>query len=199
MSIDISYTRAADGTHIAYRVLGEPGAVDIVIVAGAFFSLELLAEDRVTSRFLDGLAALGRVAMFDKRGVGSSDPLTDWDRSAQEQWADDLVAVVAAAQLDNPVVVSWEPFGVARRAAARHPELFSKLVLINPGPTTGFEVLDDLLAPDDASFEPRSVEEAAFPSRINDPDFQSWLVRAGRVGASPSLAPKLWAHVLGFD
>ena len=31
---DIAYARA-DDTHIAYRVIGEPGRVDVVLVAGA--------------------------------------------------------------------------------------------------------------------------------------------------------------------
>ena len=61
------------------------------MVAGALFPFELLAEDRVSSRFTAGLAALGRVVVFGKRGVGLSDPMTDWTRSAQEQWAEDLV------------------------------------------------------------------------------------------------------------
>ena len=114
---DIEYARA-DDTHIAYRVIGEPGRVDVVIVAGALFPFELLAEDRVASRFVQGLAALGRVVVFDKRGVGLSDPITDWSRSAQQQWADDLLAVIEAAGLNRPVVVSWEPNGVARLAAS---------------------------------------------------------------------------------
>ena len=76
---DIEYA-LADDTHIAYRVLGEPGRVDLVMVAGALFPLELLAEDRVASRFMAGLAAFGRLVVFDKRGVGLSDPMTDWSR-----------------------------------------------------------------------------------------------------------------------
>ena len=53
-----------------------------------------------------GLAALGRLVVFDKRGISLSDPMTDWSRSAQNQWAEDLVAVVEAADLHHPVVVS---------------------------------------------------------------------------------------------
>src|SRR5262245_11220286 len=95
---DIAYAKSGE-TQIAYRVIGEAGRVDVIMVAGALFPFELLAEDRVASRFTAGLAALGRVLVFDKRGVGLSDPMTDWSRSVQEQWAEDLVAVIEAAGL----------------------------------------------------------------------------------------------------
>jgi len=125
---DIAYAQA-DDTHIAYRVIGDAGPVDVVVVAAALFPLELLAEDRVAARFTAGLAALGRLVVFDKRGVGLSDPMTDWSRSAQEQWAEDLLAVIEAAELDHPVVVSWEPHGVARFAVSARPDLFASMVL----------------------------------------------------------------------
>ena len=129
------HVRVGD-THIAYRVIGEPGRVDVVMVAGALFPFELLEEDRIASRFTAGLAALGRLVVFDKRGIGLSDPITDWTRSAQEQWAEDLVAVIEAAGLDHPVVVSWDQFGVARLAASKRPDLFASMVLINPARST---------------------------------------------------------------
>ena len=132
---EIAYTRVGE-SHIAYRVLGEPGRVDVVIVAGALFPFELLAEDRVASRFVNGLAALGRLVVFDKRGVGLSDPMTDWSRPAHEQWAEDLVAVVEATDLDSPLAVSWEVHGAARHAVAQRPDLFGALTLINPAPFT---------------------------------------------------------------
>jgi len=119
---DIAYAQV-DDHHIANRNMGDAGAVDVIMVAGLLFPFEMSAEDRVASRFIAGLAALGPLAVFDKRGVGLSDPITDWTRSAQEQWAEDLCAVIEAAGLERPVVVSWEMMGVARRAASMRPEL----------------------------------------------------------------------------
>lgn len=191
---DIAYARA-DDTHIAYRVIGEPGRVDVVMVAGSLFPLELLAEDRVASRFMAGLAALGRLVVFDKRGIGLSDPMTDWSRSTQEQWAKDLVAVTEAAGLDHPVVVSWEPMGVARFAASARPDLFVSMVLVNPAQST--RSFYELLTKTGGQVLPtRSIEEIAFPSRIKDEDFTAWLSRSGRAGASPTSASRLWAHLL---
>jgi hypothetical protein len=45
---DVAYARAGE-THVAYRVVGEPGRVDLVMVASALFPFDLLAEDRVVS------------------------------------------------------------------------------------------------------------------------------------------------------
>ncbi len=191
---DIAYARAGD-SHIAYRVIGEPGRVDVVMVAGALFPFELLAEDRVASRFTAGLAALGRLVVFDKRGVGLSDPMTDWSRSAQEQWAEDLLAVIDAAELHDPVIVSWDPFGTARLAASKRPDGFGSLVLINPAPST-LEFRDLLTAPAGPVVPTRPVEELAFPSRIKDEEFVAWLLRSGRAGASPTTASRMWDHLL---
>ncbi len=192
----IAYARA-DQTHVAYRVIGEPGRVDVVMVTGALFPLELLAEDRVASRFIAGLAALGRLVVFDKRGVGLSDPMTDWTRGAQDQWAEDLLAVVDAAGLHHPVVVSWEPMGVARFAAAARPDLFSAMVLVNPAQYTR-RFLELLTATGGEAVPTRSMEELAFPSRIKDEDFVAWLSRSGRAGASPMSASRIWPHLLDY-
>ena len=194
---DIAFARAGE-TQIAYRVLGEPGRVDVVMVAAALFPLELLAEDRVASRFMAGLAALGRLVVFDKRGVGLSDPITDWSRSAQEQWAEDLLAVIEAAGLDHPVVVSWERMGVARFAASARPDLFASMVLVNPAQfTRGFF---ELLAATGGQVLPtRSIEAIALPSRIKDEEFTAWLSRSGRAGASPTSASRIWDYLLAYQ
>jgi class 3 adenylate cyclase len=195
---EIKYAIAGDETHIAYRVIGEAGRADVVMVAGALFPLELLVEDRVASRFIAGLASLGRVVIFDKRGIGLSDPMTDWARCVHEQWAEDLLAVVEAADLRRPVLVSWESNGVARRAAASCPDLFSALVLVNPAPFTT-EFRHHLLRTGGSTLPTRSSEELAFPSRIHDEDFTDWLARSGRAGASPASATRIWEHLLRYE
>jgi class 3 adenylate cyclase len=194
---DIAYACAGE-SQIAYRVMGEPGRVDVIMVAGALFPFELLAEDRVASRFAAGLAALGRLVVFDKRGVGLSDPMTDWSRSAQEQWAEDLLSVIDAAGLRDPVVVSWEPWGTARLAASQRPDRLGSLVLMNPAPST-LEFRDRLTAEAGPVVPTRSIEELAFPSRIKDEEFLAGLLRSGRVGASPTTASRIWEHLLSHE
>ncbi len=194
---EISYARAGD-THVAYWTFGAEGAVDVVVVTGVLFPVEMLLEDRIATRFLDGLGSLGRVVVFDRRGVGLSDPLTDWSRSTRDQWAEDLFAVIDAAGLDRPVVVSWEPYGTARRAASLRPDRIGGLVLVNPVATT--EVWRQRMIRTGGSTLPsRTVEELAFPSRRDDPAFVAWLTRAGRSGASPTAAERVWELMLGHE
>jgi len=198
VSDEISYART-DDTHVAYRQVSDGDAVDLVAVSGTFFPMEVLAEDRVAARFTEGLAALGRLVVFDKRGIGLSDPFTDWSRPAVEQWADDLIAVIETSGLERPIVVSWDLFGPARRAAARRPDLIGGLVLINPVPTitTLTDLIGELSATHPDAGPGELLEDMAFPSRIDEPGFRAWLGKAGRLGASPATASRLWEHVLG--
>jgi class 3 adenylate cyclase len=193
---DIQYARTGEG-HIAYREIGLPGRVDVVMVSAALFPFEMLAEDRVASRFMSGLAALGRLVVFDKRGVGLSDPITDWSRPLHEAWGDDLLAVIDAAALRDPVVVSWDPFGAARHAAKTQPDALAAMVLVNPVPTATSYI--HMLRENDGQLLPtRSSEALAFPSRTDDEGFRAWLSQSGRFGASPSAAARIWEHLLSF-
>lgn len=193
---DITYARA-ESTHIAYRVIDGSGPAQIVVVSGAFFPCEVLFEDRALARFIDRLASLGRLALFDKRGVGASDPFTDWSRSPQEQWAEDLLAVVDATGFERPAVVSWDVYGIARAAAAMAPDRFDRLVLLNPvsSPDVISERVVEVDEGDVTAMIEEAVEKQAFPSRIDDPGFRAWLTKAGRLGASPTTANRLWRHV----
>lgn len=201
---DVRFARADDGTHVAYRVLdagpsAEP-ARDIVMVSGGLIPIELFEEEPGFVRLLDGLRALGRVVVFDRRGMGESDPIQDWQRSVVDQWADDLGAVVDASGVRDVVLVTWDGFGVGSRYAALHPERVATLVLHEP-----FVVADDQWE----AWSSRRLERGGAnvrgehdilteiaPSRITDRDFRDWYTRAGRMGASPSMAPRIWESVI---
>ncbi|MGH9025384.1 MAG: adenylate/guanylate cyclase domain-containing protein [Acidimicrobiia bacterium] len=202
--VDVRYAEADDGTHVAYRVLdADPSAEparDVVMVAGGLFPLELFEEEPGFARLLDGLRALGRVTVFDRRGVGLSDPIQAWERTVVDQWTDDLAAVVDASETRDIVLVTWDGFGVGSRYAAMHPERVSALVLYEP-----FLVADDDWEPWSAGRMQRShanmrgeedILAVVAPSRIADRAFRDWYARAGRLGASPSMAPRIWESVM---
>ncbi len=185
-----------DGVSVAFRVLGDRSGEDLVMISGSFLPVEALLEDRVATRFINGLGALGRLVLYDRRGVGLSDPFVDWSRSPLDQWAEDLIAVIDAADLEQPTLVAWDAFfGTARLVASRRPDLVGRLVLVNPLPfasslrdwlqETGRDGVD--AAPD--------LEAAAFPSRIDEPGFRDWLDRSGRTGVSPGVAARLWEAI----
>lgn len=195
---EIKYARAGEH-HIAYReYAGDPaGDVEIVMVNGYFFPMESLPDDPIANRLLEGLAGLGRLIVFDRRGIGLSDPVTDWETPTCEQWADDLAAVIAAAGCERPTVFSWIVGAVARTCSVRYPGLIGRLVLWNPtAPVTDDDAgwVAEYAAAQRrqlAGTGPAARGGAIAPGRTDDPIFQDWLAAAGRAGASPSLAARL--------
>ncbi len=193
---EIQYARAGEH-HIAYReYVGDPASdVEIVMVNGFFFPMESLPEDPIANRLLEGLAGLGRLVVFDRRGIGLSDAITDWETPLREQWADDLAAVIRAAGCDRPAVFSWHLDGVAGTCSVRYPDLVGRLVLFNPG---GRITDDDLAWVAGAAKTLRQIvageerpNDLVAPGRAGDPAFDAWVDAAGRAGASPSLATRL--------
>ena len=138
---------------------------------------------------LDGLHALGRVILFDRRGLGLSDPITDWTRPVADQWADDLAAVVDAVAAHDIVLVACEGYGVGSRFAVAHPEAMTALVLYEP----------ILVAGDDwTSWTARSMQRnndnmagdadilsVVAPSRVDDRTFRDWFTRGGSRRGEP--------------
>lgn len=194
---EIRYAKAGDH-HIAFRELmgDDDRGGEIVMVNGAFFPMESLPEDPVAARLLDGLAGLGRLIVFDRRGIALSDPVSDWDTSLLEQWAEDLAAVIDAAECHQPVVFSWCPVAVARTCAVRHPGLIGRLVLLNPAsPLTRADMGWGTSFRDEqrrlVAGEESGAALAPVTGRGSDPTYRKWQDAAGRAGASPSQAARL--------
>ncbi len=193
---EIQYAKAGD-THIAYSVVeGSGGEHEIAMIPGWFFPIEVFPDDPVTNRMVEGLASLGRLCMFDRRGIGLSDPVASWDPPIVEQWADDLLAVLDAAGFERPTIFSWCPNPVGPIFALRHPDRLSRLALFEPSMLTTAE--DRALADgfDAAMRANRAGEgdlmERSFSTRFSDPAFRGWLDRAGRSGASPAQFDRLY-------
>jgi pimeloyl-ACP methyl ester carboxylesterase len=101
--------------YLAYQVFGE-GPRDIVVTMAWVSHLELMWEMPEFVGFFKRLGGLGRVILFDKRGVGMS------DRSPTsvsiEQRADDMIAVMTAAGSEHAVLLGWFDSGAAALVAA---------------------------------------------------------------------------------
>lgn len=93
--------------------------------------LDLLWAEPDYSRELTRLADRARVVIFERRGMGLSDPL-DYLPSLEEQ-AQDIEAVYAAAGIERATltgfVTTCQPVALF---AARHPERVHGLVLVHP-------------------------------------------------------------------
>ncbi len=179
----------SDGHQLAYRVRSGAGGPDVVLFTpGGTIPMDFLERDRIGARLLDGLASIGRVVGFDRRGIGLSDPIIDWSAALVEQWADDLAVIVSTVCRDSPVIVSLGDYwGPARLFAARHPAALSALVLYEP---------TDPAQPIELTPSVRDADEdwiaRVCPSRADDTEFRDWFDVAGRTGASPSVAARLY-------
>jgi class 3 adenylate cyclase len=121
-----------------------------------------------------------------------SDPITDWSRPVVEQWAEDLGAVLTVCRPAPLVLALGELWGPARLCAAAHPEAVGALALYEPtGPTIPVDL---------ASGRRKGVEDWVAhicPSRAEDRAFREWFDLAGRTGASPAVASRLYERPPG--
>ncbi len=124
------YARSGD-VNVAYQVAGA-GPVDIVY-APAISHLELAWESPLETRFLNRLASICRLIMFNQRGTGMSDRVAGVP--TLEMRMDDIRAVMDAAGSERAVVFGLGdagPLGVL--FAATYRERTSALVLMNSSP-----------------------------------------------------------------
>jgi class 3 adenylate cyclase len=192
---EVRYARS-DGAHIAYRVITAEGGGrhDVVFVRSGTMAMEALFDDPVALRFVEGLAELGRLVVFDRRGIGMSDSLGGSERSTFTSWCDDVEAVVAATEVRQPVLVgNLIAACVALLYCDRHPDDVASLVMLEPAPP------DALDAGDIRGQIQGEIDSATrlCPSRADEPGFREWFHRAGQIGASPGMAER--TYPLGAD
>jgi pimeloyl-ACP methyl ester carboxylesterase len=118
--------------YLGFQSFGE-GDLEFLLVPGLVSNLEFAWEHPPYRRFMSRLASFARVTVYDKRGMGLSDPL---DVAAGfDQHLDDLAAVIDAAELTRPVVMGWsDGAAVAALFAAHHPGAVQSLVLYGAFP-----------------------------------------------------------------
>jgi pimeloyl-ACP methyl ester carboxylesterase len=120
----------ADGASIAYQTFGD--GPDLVFIAGFTTNLEVQWEHPGIASFLRRLASFTRVTILDKRGVGLSERLPHDDPPSLETRADDLLAVMDAADIERATVLgSSEGGSLAALFAASHPQRVERLILHN--------------------------------------------------------------------
>jgi class 3 adenylate cyclase len=186
----VRYARAADDAQLAYRVIAGTGTGlhDVVLALSGTMSMEALFEDPVALRFLDGLADLGRLVIFDRSGIGLSDPPADSEVVTFARWCDDLEAVLDAAQVARPVLVGSQlAVPVEVMYCDRHPDDVTAAVLVNPSPIRFDRDIVHAQLHGDAD----SVA-LWYPDRADEPGFREWFNRAGQFGASPRLAERAY-------
>lgn len=200
---------ARSGTvDIAYQTVGE-GPRDVVVAIGWVSHLELLWELPETVHFLERLAGLGRLVLYDARGTGMSDRPTE--PPSLHDVVPDVLAVLDAVGSERAVFVGWlDKAAVGLALAALHPERVEALVL--------GEALASSLPREDQpeGLDPAmlqqvvdAVEHGAWgsgrmlrwvaPAASEDPRVLAWWQRWERMSATPNTAAGLLRLLLEVD
>jgi class 3 adenylate cyclase len=196
------YTKAPDGTHLAYQVVGD-GPIDLVYIPSWVSQMEVAWEEPTYAELLGRLSSFARLIWFDKRGTGLSDRASSLP--TLEQQVDDVTAVRDAARSIRAAVFGHGDGAVLGAVlAATHPNRVRALISLGLMPRT--MQADDWPSgwtPDFLEFtltgielgwgDPNVAEDLRFiaPSVADDPRFRDWFARFTRVAASPSAASEL--------
>lgn len=181
---------------IAYQVLGD-GPLDVVFAHAWFSHMEIGWEEPRYTAFLQRLAEGRRLIIFDRRGMGMSDPASA-DVGLDER-ADDIRAVMDAAGSSSAAVFGSCGSGpIAIALAAREPERVRGLVLFGTfarmlaavdypcGWTPEF--FASYLAGIDAGWTTGRGIARSVPSAGPDAELMEWLSRLMRLSATPAAA-----------
>jgi pimeloyl-ACP methyl ester carboxylesterase len=113
--------------HLAYQVVGD-GPVDLVIAPGFISHCDLNWTMPAYVDFIERLALLSRVILFDKRGTGLSD--VSLDAASFEARMSDIGIVMDAARSERAVLFGYSEGGpMACLYAATHPDRVESLIL----------------------------------------------------------------------
>jgi class 3 adenylate cyclase len=125
------YARSVDGAYIGYQVLGD-GPVDLVYVPTWWSNVDAQWDVPEIAEFLTLLSRFSRLIMFDKRGVGVSDPVPLASLPTLEEWMDDLRVVLDAVGSERAALHGVLGGGLmCLLFAATYPERVSTLILRN--------------------------------------------------------------------
>ena len=190
----VRYARAADGVTVAYQSAGT-GPIEILAIPGYIHHLDIW-WNAPTDRLVRTLAGMGRLTVFDKRGIGLSDRPETVDVDA---WTLDALGVLDAIGAERAVVVGLSAGALtAIELAAHHPERVRALVFFG-GYARHLAADDYPIGHDPAVIEAyiRHVEakwgtgvalSSAAPSLAHDPHVRAYWARYQRLSASPSAA-----------
>jgi pimeloyl-ACP methyl ester carboxylesterase/DNA-binding CsgD family transcriptional regulator len=182
------YARSGD-VHIAYQTVGE-GPIDVVFVQGFISNLEVQWEDPGLTHLFNRLGAFARLIVFDKRGSGLSDRVSDMPNL--ETRMDDVRAVMDAAGSGQAALIGASEGGpMSILFAATYPQRTRALILygayahfyswvLSPAQVEAF------VASAEESWGTGSSLRSFAPNMVGNERFRNWWARFERLGTSPA-------------
>ena len=195
---DTHYVRTG-GVSVAYQVVGD-GPVDLVVVPGWLSNIEVFWEHPSVARFFRNLASFSRLILFDKRGTGLSDRITE--AATLEERMDDVRAVMDAVDSSRAALFGYsEGAAMCALFAATHPDRTIALITYGgfsrrvqapdyPWAPTKDEVIRSLEAMAADWGGPVGMD-ARMPSVAHDAMSRQWWAKYLRMSASVSAAVAL--------
>ena len=122
--MEVPETRYAlrEGHHVGYQVWGE-GPLDVLeFNNGLMISIDETPDEPSWLRYEESLASFSRLIRFDALGLGLSDPLPAGAAPSIAAWADDAVAVLDDAGVEQ-ADCSLPPAAPCRPSGWRHTTL----------------------------------------------------------------------------
>jgi class 3 adenylate cyclase len=193
---------------IAYQVFGE-GEIDLVVAFPFVSHLDLLWENPAQAAFMRRLGSFARVIVFDRRGVGLSDPVSG--TATLEERMDDVRAVMDAAGSERAALLGMsEGATMCMLFAATYPQRTSALVLWGamarstrdddypwaPEREAVEEAQRELIAP---LWGQGATIDVFAPSMASDPRARELQARFERQAASPMRVQQLLETFLDTD
>jgi pimeloyl-ACP methyl ester carboxylesterase len=121
-----SYTRNGD-VNIAYQVIGD-GPLDLLFIPAFVSHLDLYWTEPETAAFFRRLASFSRLILFDKRGTGLSDPVSEV--ATLEERMEDARAVLDAVGSQRAALFGLSEGGpMSLLFAATYPERTTALIM----------------------------------------------------------------------
>lgn len=197
--------------HIAYQTVGD-GPRDVVLMPDWVSHIEAFWDHSTFERPLRRMGARNRLILFDKRGVGLSDPVPVEQILNVETWMDDLLTVLDACESRQAVLAGTGHGGqMALLFAATHPERIEALLLTNCYARLGrapdypwgvpAEVQDKVvlsLGETWGSLDSPAIDLIA-PSVAGDEEVRRWWARMERLACSPGVAVTMQRAMYAYD
>jgi pimeloyl-ACP methyl ester carboxylesterase len=193
---------------IAYQAIGE-GEIDLVVAFPYLSHLDLLWENPALTHFMRRLSSFARVILFDRRGVGLSDPVEK--AATLEERMDDVRAVMDAAGSEHAALLGMsEGATMCMLFAATYPDRADALVLWG-AMARSTEAEDYPWAPPREALIESNYELVAplwgqgatldifSPSIADDPRSREFQARFERQAASPKRVGQLLQMFLDTD
>ncbi len=192
---ETQYTKSGD-VHIAYQVIGD-GPIDLVLFGTFVSHCDLGWENPSLARFFRRLASFTRLIIFDKRGIGMSDPVAASEPPTLEERMEDVRAVMDAAESERAVLFGMSEGGqLAVLFAATYPDRALAIVLYSTFARFRYDADDYPIGVHDADFEwllaaterdwgGNAILEFVAPSLKDDDAAKRWWRQFFRRSTSP--------------